>query len=52
MLNMERTIIIHSTKQDALNLALILGKLTYTEDGEQGLVVPEWIELMYIHGKE
>lgn len=50
---MPRQVLINSTKQDAVILASVLGKLAYDEKtGEQILIVPDWIELMFIHGKE
>ncbi len=50
---MPRQVLINSTKQDAINLGLIFGRPIISEElDEETILVPEWVELMYIHGKE
>lgn len=42
-------IVIHTTKDQVADLMATLGKLVYTPEGAQKLIVPAWLDLMLEH---
>jgi len=40
---------IHTTKDQVADLSNIFGKLVYSPEGEQDLIVPAWLEFMLEH---
>jgi hypothetical protein len=48
-----RKLIINSSKQDAINLALIFGKVVGSDKEEDTAIdVPEWVEWMFLNAAD